>query len=144
MGLGDLVKVPFAFLAINLSPRQHARRARQNGIITPAAIWHAFTQRRARRERSFTTYATWRARMDDYDPLLQANQGPHGLNVVAQAEWNLYLAPGTAFDGLINTIFANNPGLTVTLIVHKSDMNRLKRIEAQPAGGQVAILWSDA
>ncbi len=139
-----LVKVPFAFLAINLSPRQHARRARQNGMVTPGAIWHAFTQRRARRERIFNTYAAWRQRMDDYDPQLPANQGPQALNVVDQNEWNLYLAPGTVFDGLINAIFTNNAGLTVTLIVHKSDMNRLKRIEAQPAGGRVAILWSDA
>ena len=61
-----------------------------------------------------------------------------------QAEWDLYLKPGTAFDITCRRYYEVFRGMNIMLITHKSDRNKLKRIEGHPPGEKMRVLWSEA
>ena len=69
-----------------------------------------------------------------------------GENVMAYGEWWTYFRPGTPFYNFLMQC-AGTAGVTVLLIYHNSDNNRLKRVEVdtrgQP-GGCIHTLWTDS
>jgi len=164
IGVGELLKLPFALLSMNLGRHKSARAARRlnGGLLSLSQLYRQRRAHRALREHPMPSYDAWRDWMDRYDPDDPNNTRPRGFDpdwepsaFVPRTEWTLYLRPDTPFDRMVRMMFDHHnappedgqpprPPLVVTFIDHKSNRRRLKRIEAQVGTGPVAILWSDA
>lgn len=91
------------------------------------------------RERVYDNYVVFREFLDRLDP---AGPGDWGV-YTDQREWDLYLRPGTEFDGRCQLYFAAERG-PISVIRHNKERGKPKRIEALPRDGAPVVLWSDA
>jgi hypothetical protein len=160
IGAFTKLKVFGAFLSVNLNPSGAAKNARKARITTRAVrdigvdgatnnraeyVPWKYVMRRAERgvrerEAEYAGYGTFRRYLDGLDPALPREEG---ADYTDPQEWNLYLRPGTEFDGRCQLYFAAKRG-SMCVIRHNGDRRKLKRIEAVPRDGAPVILWTDA
>ncbi|HZY58746.1 MAG TPA: hypothetical protein VFE56_03215 [Candidatus Binataceae bacterium] len=164
LGFADKLNMFAAFMTVNLSQSEGAQEARRLRVSQGDAArerqgleatsnraayvpWKkvkgSFEHYRGRREFPVRDYGDFRRLLNNYNPDQQVNRtGLHS----DQNEWDLYLRPGTAFDQNCQAIFEGQrgTGFKAVLIVHKSEREKLKRIEGVFPSGRVVIWWSDA
>ena len=92
------------------------------------------------RESLFDNYEGFRRYLDRLDPALPRGELEAYTDPL---EWDLYLRPGTEFDGRCQLYFAAKRG-PMCVIRHNRERGKLKRIEALPRDGAPVILWTDA
>jgi len=137
----DLLKVPFATVAINVTALKN-NVTNGPGIkspVSPAAVYEVFKTSTKRREVSVQNYVDYRQRMESYNP-----SDPSAMVTVPQEDWDLYFKSDTLFDAAVFTHFqtyGGKPGYTFTLILsQKKDV--LKRIEVMaPDISNPSMVW---
>ena len=171
VGFADKFRMFGSFVAVNLSQSEGARAARKNRVGTgnagrlvrgigdnasrraPYVAWkkvEAAIEHRShsQRELACSDYIMFRGLLNQFGPGHDVfdNHGNRLNRYADQNEWDLYLRPGTAFDQNCEQIFAGQEGtgFKVICITHKSDVQKLKRIEGVFPSGRVVIWWSDA
>ena len=92
------------------------------------------------REHRYMSYGVFRSYLDKLDPALPRGELDWHTD---PREWDLYLRPGTEFDGRCQLYFEAKRG-PMLVITHKSDRSKPKRIEALPKDGAPVVLWTDA
>ena len=162
IGAFSKLKLFGAFLKVNLDPRDESKILREQRVAarnlrnqhagTPDAgnnrteyvpwkyVMEFAEEARSKREVHFRSYNRFREFLDKLDP---ARPYVEGNRYTDQTEWNLYLRPGTEFDGQCQLYLEAARG-DLLAIFHRSDRSKLKRIEAVPTDGKMVILWSDA
>lgn len=145
IGFADYLRLGAKFVVSNTSLNAKFRHARElaGGHITMGRLQSGLEKKRKKRETNCDTYEKFRTQLDTYAPDHEVGRNMINTRTVDPAEWDLYLKPGTAFDINCRRYFEVFRGMRMMLIGHKSDPNRLKRIEAHPAGEHMRILWSD-
>jgi hypothetical protein len=151
IGFADVLKTGLRFIVANAAQTDKFRRARKmrkrkngTGIISPGYLWQGVEAKRDRREHRFQAYDPYRAYLDTYDPDQVVQRDQINERTCERTEWELYLQPGTEFDQVCEEYFAEYPGLEMIVITHKSNVNKLKRIEMKRQGHRTKILWSEA
>jgi hypothetical protein len=151
LGFADVLKTGLRFIVANASQSDKFRRSRKmrkrkngTGIISPGYLWESAEKKRDRREHRFASYDPFRTYLDTYDPSKVVRRDQIDNRTCDRAEWELYLQPDTEFDRVCEQYFDDYPGLEMIVITHKSDVNRLKRIELKRQGHRTRILWSEA
>jgi len=142
IGLTGKLRILQAFVVTNTSLNKQviAQRKMLGGTIKYSKLKDKFELERGNREKEYTSYATFRAALDEYGP------DGGGAKHCSQVEWDLYLKPGTAFDIICRRYYEIEvfKPMKMVLITHKSDKWKLKRIEAVPHREEMRILWSEA
>jgi hypothetical protein len=92
------------------------------------------------RESQYADYNSFRGYLDRLDPALPRGEWE---SYTDPSEWDLYLRPGTEFDGRCQLYFAARRG-PMCVIRHNKERGKLKRIEALPRDGAAVVLWTDA
>lgn len=145
MGIGDVLRTGMGFLVANLSQSAKSKQLRtMKGMITVDMVWGNAKAGRDRREHSFQSYDAFRNYIDTYGPDVVVPQGQINTRSCDPSEWELYLKPDTGFDVICRTYFEVFRRMEMIVITHKSDKNKLKRIEAKPHGEKMRIIWSEA
>jgi hypothetical protein len=145
IGVADYLRLGAKFVVANVGMSEDLRYARQlhGGHISMKKLQLGLETKRRKREQNCQSYDHFRAQLDMYDPNLDVGREQINNRSVDEAEWDLYLKPVTAFDINCRRHFEVFRGMRMMLIGHKSDPNRLKRIEAHPPGERMRILWTD-
>ena len=162
IGLKEKLQIAWTFVMFNTSQDKNARNLRNQRVLHQKAkfkelgrddnevnrakylpikyIERRFEDRRRRRQDEINSYGEFRRMLNGYDPHIGRGQTSD------QTEWDLYLKPSTEFDRTCEEAFAAHydTGFKMMLITHRSDVNKLKRIEAIFASGKIEYLWTDA
>ncbi|MBV9836255.1 MAG: hypothetical protein JO055_17685 [Alphaproteobacteria bacterium] len=145
IGIGGNLKTGVKFVVASLAPTARMRHARQMvGNRMLQRLQEQAQMKKHDRETECTSYGGFRYYLDHFDPNYVAKPGEQNARYSEQSEWDLYLAQGTAFDITCRRYFEIFRGMKMVLITHKSDTNKLKRIEAYPAGEKMRVLWTSA
>jgi hypothetical protein len=141
LGFADKVRLGVNFLAMNLRQDKHTKAARRMKGHHLSALMRGQERNRVAREVRCDTYASLRSTLDMFDPDYDDRTQ---YTPCSQIEWDLYLQPGTYFDITCARHWEVFRNVEMTLIMHKSDRTKLKRIECKPEREAMRILWSDA
>jgi hypothetical protein len=141
LGFADKVRLGVNFLAMNLRQDKITRNARRLKGHHLSVLKRGQERIRVSREVNCDTYASLLGTLDMFDPDYDDRTQ---YTPCSQIEWDLYLQPGTAFDIICERYWEVFRKVQMTLIMHKSDRHKLKRIECKPEGEAMRILWSDA
>jgi hypothetical protein len=145
MGIGDALRTGAGVLVANLSLSKKAKKLREmKGVVPVSMLWDQALASRNRREHRFDRYQSFRDFLDTYGPDRVVARDQINTRWCDPNEWELYLKPGTGFDITCRTYFEVFPRMEMLIITHKSDKNKLKRIEATPQGEKMRIIWSEA
>jgi hypothetical protein len=151
IGFADVLRTGLKFIVANFSQSEQFRRVRKmrkrkngTGIISPGYLWQGVEDRRDRREHTFEAYDPFRTYVDTFDPNRVVARDQINNRTCDPTEWELYLKPGTEFDLVCEQCFDDFPGMQMRVITHKSNVNKLKRIELKRQGHRTRIMWSDA
>lgn len=154
MSFADVLRVPIGFIAANtMGLMQQARGGRHHYFVSPAMIWRIMKRDSDSRTRDCRSHAQFRTELDHFDParnganatVTMTSMGPSVASnlVVDPQEWLMHLAPGTLMDQTVQAAFQLEPNLVVSLVRHKKESNRLKRIEVTHPGHKPEFIWMD-
>jgi len=140
IGFADNLKLGINFILANTMQNKTWKAARRmKGHHWSVLVNRQETGRKSR-EKLCRSYNDLRRELDKCDPETDRN-----TNVwCGEAEWELYLKPGTAFDITCRHYWEVFRECEMTLITHKGDRTKLKRIEAKPQGERMRVIWTDA
>ncbi|MGD0106719.1 MAG: hypothetical protein ABSC06_22180 [Rhodopila sp.] len=171
IGFLDALKVSVATLGANISLSSEARKNRSklatqrrqdrgqekglalgaedpdhhfgDGLFSFSDMGLALARNRSVREKRCDAYSTYRVWLDARSPYLPIAQGAvTHADYVSKTEWDAYLAPDTWFDVAVRALFLTpDADFSLILIVRKSDVYQLKRIEGTNQHG-TSIMWS--
>lgn len=154
MSFADVLRVPIGFMAANgIGLFKQAQGGRHHYFVSPAMVWRILKHQKDNRTRDCLSYAQFRTELDHFDParnganapVIMGSMGPSVPSdlVVNAQEWQTHLAPGTLMDQTVQAAFQLEPKLVVSLVRHKKETNRLKRIEVTHPGHKPEFIWMD-
>jgi hypothetical protein len=145
IGIADHLRLGAKFVVANISLHEKFRQAREmgGGHVSMKRLKAGLERDRAKREYNCQSYAELRELLNSFDPNKVVARDRINHRTCDQAEWDLYLKADTAFDSTLRRYFEIFRGMRMLLITHKSDSNKLKRIEAHPPGERMRVLWSE-
>lgn len=145
IGIADRLKLGAKFIVANTSRNEKFSLAREmgGGKISMKTLKAGLERDRSRREFTCQSHEQLRELLDTHGPGRVVARDRINRRSCDQAEWDLYLKPDTPFDSLCRHYFEIFRGLRMMVITHKSDSNKLKRIEAHPPGERMRVLWSE-